>query len=121
MKPTLAIIPGSFRPPHAGHWDMISHYASKVDYAVVIVSAPAVSVRRTSEGAGISSWKSKDILDVIIARSGLENVRVRVSDRPSPVKAMLDAIDSLSNCKIIVGCSDKDGPRKYAWIQSGPR
>ena len=28
---TLAIVPGSFKPPHKGHWEMVMNYVDKVD------------------------------------------------------------------------------------------
>lgn len=35
---TLAIVPGSFKPPHKGHWEMIMNYANKVDKVIVLIS-----------------------------------------------------------------------------------
>ena len=35
---TIALIPGSFRPPHKGHLDMIKHYAEICDEVIVAVS-----------------------------------------------------------------------------------
>lgn len=35
---TLAIIPGSFKPPHKGHWEMVMNYVDKVDKVIVLIS-----------------------------------------------------------------------------------
>ena len=35
---TLAIVPGSFRPPHKGHWEMIQKYAKVADKVLIIIS-----------------------------------------------------------------------------------
>lgn len=35
---TLAIVPGSFKPPHKGHWEMIMEYAQKADKVLVLIS-----------------------------------------------------------------------------------
>ena len=35
---TLAIVPGSFRPPHKGHWEMIQKYAEIADKVLIIIS-----------------------------------------------------------------------------------
>lgn len=35
---TLAIVPGSFKPPHKGHWEMIMKYVNKVDKVIIIIS-----------------------------------------------------------------------------------
>ena len=32
---TIALIPGSFRPPHKGHLAMVKHYAELCDEALV--------------------------------------------------------------------------------------
>ena len=35
---TLAIVPGSFKPPHKGHWEMVMNYVDKVDKVIVLIS-----------------------------------------------------------------------------------
>ncbi len=35
---TLAIIPGSFKPPHKGHWEMIEEYAKNSDKVLILIS-----------------------------------------------------------------------------------
>lgn len=35
---TLAIVPGSFKPPHKGHWEMVMSYIDKVDKVIVLIS-----------------------------------------------------------------------------------
>lgn len=121
MKDTVAIIPGCFSVPHAGHWRMISHYAGVADYAVVLVSAPKAGSREVSDpNVKLSPWKSKAILDVFLKRSGLNNVRIRVSDEPSPVKAALKAMSRLTDCHVVIGYSDKDGAGKYGWVKATP-
>ena len=35
---TLAIVPGSFKPPHKGHWEMVMSYVDKVDKVIVLIS-----------------------------------------------------------------------------------
>ena len=35
---TLAIVPGSFKPPHKGHWEMVMNYVNKVDKVIVLIS-----------------------------------------------------------------------------------
>jgi hypothetical protein len=34
----LAIVPGSFKPPHKGHWEMVMNYVDKVDKVIVLIS-----------------------------------------------------------------------------------
>ena len=35
---TLAIVPGSFKPPHKGHWEMVMSYVDEVDKVIVLIS-----------------------------------------------------------------------------------
>ena len=35
---TIALIPGSFKPPHKGHFDMVKFYAEKCDEVIVAIS-----------------------------------------------------------------------------------
>jgi phosphopantetheine adenylyltransferase len=34
----IAIVPGSFKPPHKGHWEMVMNYVNKVDKVIVLIS-----------------------------------------------------------------------------------
>ena len=54
---TVALIGGSFKPPHAGHWYMVEQYAKKADEVVVLISDPksAKSIRKTSAGTVITA------------------------------------------------------------------
>lgn len=35
---SIAIVPGSFKPPHKGHWEMIMKYVDKVDKVIILIS-----------------------------------------------------------------------------------
>ena len=35
---TLAMVPGSFKPPHKGHWNMILEYTKIADYVYIFIS-----------------------------------------------------------------------------------
>ena len=54
---TIALVGGSFKPPHAGHWYMVEQYAKKADEVVVLISDPksAKSMRKTSAGTVITA------------------------------------------------------------------
>ena len=112
MRKVVAFVPGSFSPPHAGHWDMISHYAGLADSVVVVVSSPKASRRRDE---GVPPEVSRAILEVFLRASGLKNVEIRVSEDPSPAKDVLRLASGLTKARVVVGVSDKDGP-KYGWI-----
>ena len=35
---TVAIVPGSFKPPHKGHWEMVMAYVGMADKVIVLIS-----------------------------------------------------------------------------------
>lgn len=38
INKTLAMVPGSFKPPHKGHWNMILEYVKLSDYVYIFIS-----------------------------------------------------------------------------------
>ena len=42
---TVAIMPGSFKPPHIGHLQMAEHFAGIADEVLIFVSSPKGSKR----------------------------------------------------------------------------
>ena len=108
--PTIALVAGSFKPPTAGHWYMVREYAKVADSVIVIISKPTAknSIRQTANGKQITPEMSKEIFEIYASRYGLgDKVKVEVSDQPSPINAMYDKIDNLTNCNIILGVSKK--------------
>ena len=108
--PTIALVAGSLKPPTAGHWYMVREYAKMADKVIVIISKPTAknSIRQTANGKQITPEMSKEIFEIYASRYGLgDKVKVEVSDQPSPINAMYDKIDNLTNCNIILGVSKK--------------
>lgn len=63
---TLAIVPGSFKPPHKGHWEMVMSYVDKVDKVIVLISnisTAAISSRPLSEANLKDLSKLKDQIE----------------------------------------------------------
>jgi len=117
-KPDIAIVPGSFKPPHKGHYDMVKQYSDLAYNVHVLISAPsAKSQRTTSAGTVITPEMSKQIFDLYV--QNLDNVTVEISDIPSPVGAAYAMIEALGTSpepipnsvgkKIALGASKKDG------------
>jgi len=102
---TVALLPGSFRPPTKGHYGMVQHYLSdpSVDEVVVYVSSPKEE-KRTIAGRSIDPIQ---IWNQYV--SGLENVHILKSDSPSPVTAVYEFISEAApqNAVVILGCSEK--------------
>ena len=194
---SLAIVPGSFKPPHKGHWEMITEYLKIVDKVIILISnisskanlskilsgrnlrnveslieyykqynlnIPEVddiineiqmnintftindilkklneiliiknsdvnflnfckivnktvkqinnsifaSIRKTSNNSEITPEMSKEIFEIFIKASNLEDrVEVRISPDNSPMKTAFKIINECDNCKIYLGVSNK--------------
>lgn len=115
-KPTVAIVPGSFKPPHKGHYEMIRQYSQLAYRVLVLISAPsAKSQRVTKDGKIITPEMAKKILEIYTA--GLDNVDIEISPTPSPVGAAYEALETMSNNppaetitkpRVVLGSSKKD-------------
>lgn len=66
---TLAIVPGSFKPPHKGHWEMIMEYAMQSDKVLVLIS----NISEEANSNRILSKSSLLSLSKILADYTLEN------------------------------------------------
>lgn len=105
--PYFYLIPGSFKPPHAGHFEMISHYISlskkNNGKVIVFVSNPKKNIRYTGSGGIITAEFSKSKLEEMFG----DEIEVRISDI-SPVKDCYDFGNNIENANITFGCSTKD-------------
>ena len=110
VRKTVALVPGSFRPPHNGHWEMIKHYSKIADKVIVVISEPSEkNLRYTKSGKIISSDVSKQIFNLFKTRDKTKNVEVMVSTSPSPITCVYDYVQSkLCDVNVIVGSSKKD-------------
>jgi cytidyltransferase-like protein len=108
---TVALVPGSFKPPTAGHWDMITKYSKKADRVIVMISKPnAKSERPTNIGTKVSVQDAIKIFKLYNKSYGLNNVEFIESTSPSPVKAAYDYAElELKDVNVIFGASTKDG------------
>lgn len=118
---TIAMIPGSFKPPHKGHYAMIEHFSNISDRVIVVISEPRESIRRTPGGKIITGNDAREILDIYIKAGKLPNIELVTA--PQPVKWVYDfmAEDTTPGQKILLGVSGKGddanrylGAKKYA-------
>lgn len=107
QRKIIAVVPGAFKPPHAAHCGMVEEYSKIADEVVVIISDPKKesSLRKTPSGKIISPEKSKDIWEIYTKNLG--NVKVVISNKPSPVVAAYDYIETLKDVDVILGASKK--------------
>ena len=87
---TIAMIPGSFKPPHKGHYAMIEHFSNISDRVIVVISEPRESIRRTPGGKIITGNDAREILDIYIKAGKLPNIELVTA--PQPVKWVYDFI-----------------------------
>lgn len=69
---TLAIVPGSFKPPHKGHWDMIMEYARIADKVLVIIS----NVSKSANANRILSKSSLMPFSKILSNYNVSNDKI---------------------------------------------
>ena len=111
---TIAIVPGSFKPPHRGHLEMVKKYAEMADEVIVLIGSPSEkSQRLTVHGSAITPEQAKQIFDIYIEDEGLHNIHTVISQHPSPIRAAYDFIEfKLNNVNVILGASLKNNDYK---------
>ena len=117
----VVLVPGSFKPPHKGHYEMVKTYSEMypAGQVHVLISAPsAKSERRTKDGKLITPAAAKQIFELYA--QPLSNVTVSVSEYPSPVTAAYETLKTLdSGTTAVLGASKKDGDWKR-WAYAKP-
>lgn len=110
---TIALLGGSYKPPHAGHWYMVLEYLKKADKVIILISNPKSekSIRLTKFGTKITPEISKKIFEIYAKSYDVQDkVQILISDNPSPISSIFDYIDNnLKNVNVILGVSKKDG------------
>ena len=106
--PFYCLIPGSFRPPHQGHYEMISHYQSLASEVggkvIVLVSNPSKKNERlTRSGQVITPQFAKEKLHEMFG----DSIEVRISEQ-SPVRDCYEFGSEISCGTVMFGCANKD-------------
>lgn len=115
----VVYIPGSFKPPHIGHINMIRTYANKnfgtETLIKVIVSDPKKAKRLLSTGQEITANAASQALAYVLDKIGIRNVEMHVDT--NPLKWIMSDIttqpENFKKTMIIIGMSSKDGSTKY--------
>ena len=120
----VVLVPGSFKPPHKGHYEMVKQYSETHPQGQVhvLISAPSAnSERRTKDGKLITPSAAKQIFELYA--HPLNNVTISVSEFPSPVTAAFESLKTLDpGTTVILGASKKDNDWKrwtsaQAWAE----
>lgn len=123
---TIALVPGSFKPPTAAHWNMITKYSEIVGpegKVIIFISSPKKEKRLSTNGKEITPKISKEIFNIYKEDTpNSENIEIKISEFPSPITTTCEyAKEYLNNSKynIIFGAStkkdDKGNPDWYRW------
>ena len=118
-KNSIALVPGSFKPPHKGHYAMIEHFANIADEAIVVISDPQreTSIRRTPAGKQVTSQQARQILEIYTRKLGST---VKLVTSSQPVKWVYDYVaeDTVAGQNILLGVSGKgDDANRYVGAQ----
>jgi len=86
FKPGVCFYPGSFKPPHKGHFNVAKYLSSRAELTkiIVIISKP--------EREGITSEQSFEIWQEYLKENPLPRVTVMKSENNSPIRDIFGAI-----------------------------
>ena len=106
---SIALVPGSFKPPHAGHLAMVQQYAANHDEVLVLISRPLKKQRTLADGTVISAGDAKKMWEILLG--SVPNVDVQISNQASPISAVYEYIGDEGPLNpgdvITLGCSSK--------------
>jgi hypothetical protein len=102
-KPVVAIYPGKFKPPHAGH-AMVAKKLMDVADKVVILISPKIH-------EGITPQQSEAIWNLYNEKFFNNKLTIHISEKPSPVADILSEIKSNQYMEFIAACGKGEEAR----------
>lgn len=112
----IALLPGGFKPPHAGHYNMAKWLAANTDVNSIIIKVGSKVRDGISREMSLQLWNLYRTSDKDpIAKK----ISVLASDSPSPVRDVYDFIEKEApeGSKIYLGLGEKDvNDKRYANI-----
>jgi hypothetical protein len=118
----VALLPGGFKPPHAGHYGLAKELSSLPDIdEVVVIIGKKPRFSEMEPEVSITAEQSKNLWDIYTRNN--ENIKVRIQKGKTPVADVYDLIADKNSFSegdtVILGKSDKDvGDKRYARAQS---
>jgi hypothetical protein len=89
-RPVHVFFPGSFKPPHKGHVevvkDIFNKFGNNISTFAIFISNPKKAVRKLDDGQIISAKSAKEALEFLLSKSGIssDKIEVKISKSPSP-------------------------------------
>jgi cytidyltransferase-like protein len=109
---SIAIFPGSFKPPHKGHMAVVEHLAERFDKVLVFVSAP---VSPKSIRSDLKASDAVEVFNIYISEAGLsDRAMAIVSPSAAPIMASINFAASETfdpPARISFVASEKDADR----------
>jgi len=120
-KNRIALIPGSFKPPHKGHLQMFEHYAATCDKVYVIVGN---NPRKCSEGREYTIQQTQQVLREFLKHRSLGNVVFVADDHPhkKTISILNDPSVVTPGSVVLIGSSNKGddhGKGAYMYADRG--
>jgi len=118
----VALLPGGFKPPHAGHYKLAKELSSLPDIdEVIVIIGKNPRFSETEPRIKITAEQSKNLWNIYTRND--ENIKVRIQEGKTPVADVYDLIADKnyfsSGDTVVLGKSDKDeGDKRYSRAQS---
>jgi hypothetical protein len=118
----VALLPGGFKPPHAGHYKLAKELSSLPDIdEVIVIIGKNPRLSNLEPKITVTAEQSKRLWDIYTKDDG--NIKVRIQEGKTPVADVYDLIADKNSFSsgdtVVLGKSDKDeGDKRYSRAQS---
>ena len=119
---TVALVPGGFKPPHIGHFEMVRSFATKADMVFIIMGSGGKQPRKINNKS-LGYEEASMIWEMYLEDAGIGNYNLvevgsgetsRVTGKgASPMQVAYDImqLDTFPKQTVIMGASSKDSGR----------
>jgi len=118
----VALLPGGFKPPHAGHYGLAKLLSANPDIdEVIVIIGKNPRFSEVDPQITVTAEQSKDLWDIYTRKDN--NIKVQIQKGKTPVSDVYDLIADKNSFSegdtVVLGKSDKDvGDKRYGRAQS---